>query len=728
MGHKQIRKLGALALLLVAAACTSSCGQSVRVAVNQESFPQAFGGDRLLSVLQKEGVAASLVQSSEAKGDEEIRVRLLPLGGDTDIAKEGFSFTQTATGVEVRAIDETGAMYGLLELADMIDIHGLDKVPEKTVNPRFPFRAIKFNLPWSSYRRHEALQQHHDTVRDLKFWRGYLDMMAENRFNALTLWSTHPFPYLIRPENFPKACFFDDAELEEWQTFWRTLFKEAKMRGIEVYLVNWNVFGSKGYAENYDPDVNLDTGKHFVESNNSPTIERYTKECVTQVINEYPNLTGLGISLGEGMNDMGATEREEWILRTFGKGMKEANRKIKFIHRVPFTAVAHSGGSTDRKTETMTRKAIESLDVIKPVWVEIKFNWSHAHSTPKLVQVHGGSISDAYWNPLPENYVITWMIRNEAFYILRWGEPDFIRKHIELNGQSYVGGYFIGSECYIPAKEYTHVPGHDHINWTYAWERQWLYYKQWGRLLYDPETTDDVFAIDFDSRYGGGVGSKMVKAFKLASRMPLRFTSYVFNTWDFTMYAEGMLVPTTYKKCGYNDKQSPFLSLEELMDYDVLDPGYLSIRDYVKAERDGSLKEASITPLELADELQESGLKALGIVKEIVNDNKTLECEIMDVQAWSHQCLYFAEKLRAAVALEQYRVSGDQKKQALSVTCLKDAKKHWQNLVSVTQPHHQPVPGGQVKNVKFSWAHFLDQVERDINVAENYDRSKVRTR
>ena len=232
--------------------------------------------------------------------------------------------------------------------------------------------------------------------------------------------------------------------------------------------------------------------------------------------------------------------------------------------------------------------------------MEIKFNWSHAHSTPKLIQVHGGSISDAYWNPLPENYAITWMMRNEDFYILRWGEPDFIRKHIELNGQSYVGGYYVGSECYYPGEEYTHVPGHEHINWDYAWQRQWLFYKQWGRLLYDPKTTDDVFAIDFNSRYGEGVGEKMVQAFKLASRMPLRFASYVSNTWDFTMYAEGMLVTARYKQCGYDDKQSPFLSLEELMDYDVLDPAYLSVRDYVKAERDGTVKEESMTPLELS--------------------------------------------------------------------------------------------------------------------------------
>ncbi len=692
--------------------------KSINVKYNTNSSQQAFGIARLSQTLKTIGYSPVLVDAAKGGAEEGICVNLLAF--DADIKKEGFELKKTSTGFVIRAVDESGAMYGLLELADMIDIYGLENVPEKTVNARFPFRAIKFNIPWGSYRRNESLQLHEETVRDLNYWESFLDMMADNRFNTLTLWSLHPFPYMLRPTNFPEACEFEEAELKEWQNFWHTLFQMAKERGIETYLVNWNIFVSEGFIEHYAPNANSNLGKHFLDSNNDTIIERYTKECVTQVINEYPNLTGLGISLGEGMHDMNAVEREEWITRTFAAGMAEANRKIKFIHRVPFTAKANDAGSTDRATEQMTREAIESLDVIKPVWVEIKFNWSHAHSTPKLVQVHGGSISDAYWNPLPKNYAITWMMRNEDFFMLRWGEPDFIREHIAQNGQSYVGGYYVGSECYIPAKEYTHVPGHEHISWSYAWERQWLYYKQWGRLLYNPETTDAVFAIDFDKRYGKGTGTKMVEAYKLASRMPLRFASYIFNTWDFTLYAEGMLVPALYKESGYNDNESPFLSLEELMDFKVLDPGYLSVRNYVEAVQNGAVDATKITPLQLADELQENGEQALALVKDLPTDNPTLECEIMDIQAWSYQSFYFANKLRAAVALETFRLTGDPVKKKEAVALITLAKANYQQLVDVTKQHHQPVPLIQTGKKLFHWEAYLDQVDRDITVAQNY--------
>jgi hypothetical protein len=48
-------------------------------------------------------------------------------------------------------------------------------------------------------------------------------MMAENRFNALTL-----FPYMIRAKTFPEASRFTDAELAEWRKLYHAIFRMAK--------------------------------------------------------------------------------------------------------------------------------------------------------------------------------------------------------------------------------------------------------------------------------------------------------------------------------------------------------------------------------------------------------------------------------------------------------------------------------------------------------------------
>jgi Amt family ammonium transporter len=69
---------------------------------------------------------------------------------------------------------------------------------------------------------------------------------------------------------------------------------------------------------------------------------------------------------------------------------------VKLIHRVPFSSGLSSDPGASRSVEEVTRAAIERLGrrFQGPIWVEIKFNWSHGHSTPKLVKVHGGLLGD----------------------------------------------------------------------------------------------------------------------------------------------------------------------------------------------------------------------------------------------------------------------------------------------------------------------------------------------
>jgi hypothetical protein len=76
-----------------------------------------------------------------------------------------------------------------------------------------------------------------ETVRDLNFWRSFLDMMADSRFNTLTLWNLHPYTFMIRPKNFPEASPFTYAELVDWQHFYHTLFRMAHERGIDTESV-----------------------------------------------------------------------------------------------------------------------------------------------------------------------------------------------------------------------------------------------------------------------------------------------------------------------------------------------------------------------------------------------------------------------------------------------------------------------------------------------------------
>jgi hypothetical protein len=165
------------------------------------------------------------------------------------VGAEGFSITPDGPRVVVAGGDARGLIYGALALRDELLAHGSRGLKATTQHPAMAFRGIKFNTPWDTYRPSSALDQHYATVRDPKFWEAYLDMMVENRFNAISLWTMHPFTYMIRPKNFPEASKWSEAEFAEWQHLYREIFRMAKERGLDTYVVFWSIFVSEEFAK-----------------------------------------------------------------------------------------------------------------------------------------------------------------------------------------------------------------------------------------------------------------------------------------------------------------------------------------------------------------------------------------------------------------------------------------------------------------------------------------------
>ena len=666
----------------------------ISIAIDKKSPMEVFGASKIEAALKKLNVSTQLVSNLEATGKEQIQLKIVNPNSDVQLKKEGYRISKSGNNFLITAIEKSGAMYGLFDVAEQIEMQkGINKVVSKIVNPRFAFRAIKYNLPWHSYRENESIQANSQLSRDLNMWRVFLDMMAENRLNVLTLWGLHPFPYMIKAKNFPKATPFSDAEMAEWKTFWTALFKMAKERGIETYMINWNIIVSKSFIQNYGEG----NSGLWADGKTSPQIEQYTRESVTQVINEYPDLTGLGVTMGEAMQKWDGVQQTAWIKKTFFEGIKAADRKIKFIYRAALS------GNHQPHRDIIDSSGLDTPE--NPIMVELKFNWSHGHSSTTLVKAHGGGTGSQYWtNPAPTHHKMAWMIRNEDFFRLRWGEPDFIREHIKVNGQDYVGGYFIGSECLIPAKDIYHKPNHPHINWKYEFEKQWLYYQQWGRLLYDPATSDAVFANAFNKRFSGNIGSQMVEAYKLSTRTTQRIGQFFDFTWDHSLYIEGFI-----------GKKRSFIKLDEVIDAKPIEPNFVSIKEFGDGSKNFGKK---VTPLQLAADLEKDNQKALNIVNSISTSNETLKCEIEDVKAWAYLGIYFARKIRTAVALNQ-------NKNADAVTYIKQAQQYWRNLVTVTDAHIQPSYLAITED-HFHWKNFQDEVDAEIDWVKNYNLNKTK--
>ena len=641
----------------------------------------------------------------------------------TNLKQEAYKIESQNNLVEITGGDPVGLMYGLLEVKNQLK-SGKRTIESKEESPNLMFRAIKFNLPWDSYRRSPALDLHYETCRDTIFWESFLDMMVENRFNKLTLWNLHPFSYLVKTEKYPEACSVSDEDLAEWQNFWHTLFRMAKDRGVETYLINWNIFVSPEFARAHNVCDYCLEGKHFVPQGDTSAITKdYYRESIKAVIDTYPDLTGLGVTLGEGMGNMTAGARQDWILDNFIQGMRMASRKAKFIYRVPLSAGTGSGGATSVETEKLTRSALDTLTCFDgPINIELKFNWSHAYSTPHLAKVHGGKLNDVYWNPMPTNYYLAWMMRNEDFFMLRWGQTGYIRKHLATNVHPHVNGYYVGSETYIPAKDYiTSLPD---ASYRYAFERQWMYYKVLGRLLYNPNTPDAYFANEFEQRFPKK-GAKLFEAQAKASIVPLVIGSWQNATWDFLLYSEGFLYSTKID----DKKVQKLIPLTDMAEKTPMEPAFVSIADFLANEN--NVPKGKISPYHLADSLETICNQSIKEAKTIKSGkNVDLLYEVSDIKAWANLGLYFSNKLRAAVEYKRYLTSKDKKDLDTSIEWLTKATENWHSLVEATEPVYKPVPlthfcenAPEYEELNFHWSIVEKEVKAELEWLKNLNKS-----
>jgi hypothetical protein len=196
--------------------------------------------------------------------------------------------------------------------------------------------------------------------------------------------------------------------------------------------------------------------------------------------------------------------------------------------------------------------------------------------------------------------------------------------------------------------------------------------------------------------------------------MPMALASMYSFTWDFTLYAEGFL---STGESEY-DGGAAFISLQDLLERKTFNPAYVSVADYVNQLLDGRTT-GLITPLQLAETLESDASQGLEWLAAIGADNPVLCCEKADIQAWAHLNYYFADKLRAAVAYELYRKTGDETERGKAVRYLEapHAAGHWERLIEVTEAHYVEQPLMHLGRTPFSWGLFRPQVLADIEFA-----------
>lgn len=602
-----------------------------------------------LSILNEKHVGKQIVLSAES--NSQVRNMCLQQGGSVirSLDEQAYAL-RTTTKPEmsywVFGGDDAGAMYGGLQIAENIRFNGFAKVYNSESSPFVKKRGIKFNIPLDhrapTYESNNGGTSHQLAIKhvwDIAFWHDYFDEMARNRFNVLSLWNPHPFTSMVDMEDKYPGIAIHDVEgydgfhktmsITEKIRFWQEVMAYGRNRGFEIYFCTWNVFLWNA------------KGKHGLEEDpfNAKT-KTYLKEATVKLLETYPDLTGMGVTAGENLDSLSGKNEEliKWTWDAYGEGLMEyahnnPNRKLVFFHR------QHYG-----KVDYIIR-GFRSLQNIPNVVFDLSFKYSMAHviSTTKPDWWEDGFLSQ-----IANSKLKTWLeLRTDDFYFLHWGDYQFVRDFVEeLPADDLLAGTFLGADGWVPSRVFTSKdPYYKNIN-ALEVDKHWLFYKLWGRLMYDPNTSPDLFKDHLRIRYPEANSGRLFDAWSKASRALQLANEQV----------TGFAVDRSYRSRRLDFQWWPEMYTCNDYFWDIHKTQYASP---VKGSKLSSFFETAkdscgdrISAIETANKIERLAKDAESIISSIkYKRNTELKLTLQDLKAMVNLSLYNAYKNRAAIYL-----------------------------------------------------------------------------
>jgi len=710
--------------------------------------PTAFAANEIAAALRERGY--DVVQAPSGSFPSrfyEVTVAFWerrPWASMPNIKPEGFKLEWTSatdrgrnTNFKIYSRDDAGAMYGGLELAELIRARGVDDVPLVDRNPYMPLRGTKFNIPLDlrtpSYSdMSDSAQENIATVWDFEFWRAYLDQLARDRYNYVSLWNLHPFPSMVKLADYPDVALkdvwrskiqFDEdyptrttglvtpamlankevvkqLSIDQKIDFWRRVMQYAKDRNIQFYVVTWNVF-------TYGVD-----GKYGItDALDNPKTVAYFRASVREMFRTYPLLAGIGLTAGENMGDASAyysggtdsfNAKENWLLATYGQGVLDAaraepERQFRLIHR------QHESRASDIAATFKPVIDQPNVDFV------FSFKYAQAHALSSTTQTfHKG-----YLETLGDRKTL-WTIRNDDALMYRWAAPDFVREFVKNIPHEKTKGFYVGSDMWVWGREF--LAREPKLQRQLEIDKHWLHFALWGRLGYDPSLDNERIASLVGQRFPGIDAKKFLSLWQDASMIYPLVTGFHWADFDFQWYIEGCR-----SRPGPAKTASGFHSVETFINQPV-HPGTnnLTIPAYVTGVVAGKVP-AGTTPMQVADQIDERADRVLSSFPKLLNPkylatHDEFRATAGDLVSMSFLGKYYAAKIRGATELALFRATHDAAHQVEAVAHLALARRHWSEYTDrAASRYRNPLWTNRVGLV--DWKELSDEVANDVVIA-----------
>ena len=660
-----------------------------------------------------------------------IRMKVQSLGKSA----ESFSIERKGSDeIVVAGQDAAGAMYGGLEVAELIRINDLNAIQDSQQSPYMAMRGTKFNIPLDvrtpSYTDPcDAAQENIAEMWNFAFWKNYIDSLASHRYNFVSLWNLHPFPSLVKVPEYPDVALddvqrstieweeyysgtgteFDAPEIinnvevlkrmtiEEKIAFWKKVMRYGKQRNVDFYFVTWNTFvygtgGKYGITDSVDNQTTID----------------YFRKSVKQMFLTYPDLAGIGLTPGENMRSKGkgprasSEEKEDWLFSTYGQGVLDAaavlpERKMTLIHR------QHMSGALAIADRFKPLLDHETVDFI------FSFKYAKAHVMSCTTQpYHEEFVSDIQSRG---DLKTIWTLRNDDNYYFRWGGADFVREFIQNIPYDVSRGFYYGSDQYIWGREFLSLapetPRQIEV------DKHWYHWMLWGRLGFNPQLGNDRFIQILQDRFPEVDARQLFNAWQSASMIYPLTTGFHWGSLDFQWYIEACKSRPgpAETKSGFHDVNR-FISLPPHPSSDNV-----SIPDYVQAQLAGEQVDGT-SPIAVSRQIHDNADRALAVLDALdAQDNLELSKTICDIRCMAYLGKYYGHKIRGATELALFRESQQQGYQDRAIEELTRAAEYWKLYMgSAMKQYKNPLWTNRVGYV--DWQRLYEETLHDIDIAK----------
>ncbi len=704
----------------------ASCNQKGKVTlVSEQASPrEKYAVEKLSSALTAQGYEVAVTSQPVATSGKQIIVGnlhgillrdfLQKIQSPDSLKKEGFILQSEGETIYIGGTDQSGTLYGCLELAERLKSDG--QLPEEitvTDQPQMVMRGTCIGLQKTTYLPGRTVYEYPYTPEnfpwfyDKDLWIKYLDMMVENRYNSLYLWNGHPFASLVKLKDYPYAVEVDDATFKENEEMFAFLTEEADKRGIWVIQMFYNIIVSKPFAGHHQ----LKTQER--ERPIIPVIADYTQKSIAAFIEKYPNV-GLLVTLGEAMNTI--EDDVEWFTLTILPGVKDG---LKALGRTDEPPVVLRGHDTDAK---LVMEA--SLPVYKNLYTMFKYNgeslttyeprdsWETIHKgLSALGSVH---ISNVH------------ILANlEPF---RYGSPDFIQKSVQAM-QNIQG-----------AKGVHIYPQASYRDWPYSadktdprlleMDRDLIWYEAWARYAWNSHR-DRNGEVDYwgqklgDFYSSGKSGKAIVEAYEQTGEIaPKLLRTFGISDGNRQTLLLGMFMAQLVNPQKYNVYSNFWSSSGPVKEV---------LQVYAEKEWKGEAHSGE-TPPQIIDEVVKHGDQAVEAIEKAAKSVTANQEEFTrlknDIYCYRAFARCFAEKVKAALLILRYQHSNDITDLEKAIPFIEKSVEYFRELVKLTentylyansmQTQQRRIPISGANGTNKTWAELLPHYQTEL---DNYKRN-----